>query len=167
MEVDGTGGQQKAEYVSRPTLGDLVAKDIFFYAVVSGLVVLWVVYVVVVYLAGDDASEGGGVSDESLFVIFLFMTIGDIAILAWRVRHFSGFVNRGVETAAKVIGVTGVGDQIGVEYEYVFNGERLKGTIGVGGLSPRKKAEGLVGREIFILVDPARPGMTLVLSKMK
>jgi hypothetical protein len=167
MERDGGSAQQKAEYVSRPTLGDLLSKDIFLYAVASGVIVIWVLYLTLVYLVEGDSAEEGGLSNEMLFLIFLLVTLGDMAILGWRVRYFSAFANRGVETEAKIVGVTGVGDQISVEYEYVFQAEHLKGTAGVGGLSPRKKAEGLVGREIFILVDPERPKRTLVLSKLR
>jgi hypothetical protein len=166
-DSDIDGGRQKAEYVSRPTLGDLLAKDVFLYAVISGIVVIWVVYIFIVFLAEDGTSDGGGLSSDVLFVLFMLMTVGDIVILGWRVRHFSAFANRGVETPARISGVTGVGDQIGVEYEYVFQAERLKGSIGIGGLAPRKKAEAMVGREIFILVDSEKPKRTLVLSKLK
>ena len=169
MEVgsDRAGELQKAEYVSRPTLGDLLAKDIFFYAVVSGVVVVWVVYIFLVYFIEEDPTDEGGFSKDSILVIFLLMTIADIAILGWRVRYFSAFANRGVETSARIARVTGVGDQIGVEYDYVFQMEQLKGSIGLGGLATRKKAESLIGREIFILVDPEKPKRTLVLSKLK
>jgi hypothetical protein len=169
MEPDSDlgGGRQKAEYVSRPTLGDMLSKDVFLYAIVSGIVIIWVTYIFVAFLAEDNTSDEGGLSGDALFVLFLLMTLGDIVILGWRVRHFSAFANRGVETPARISGVTGVGDQIGVEYEYVFQAERLKGSIGIGGLAPRKKAEAMVGREIFILVDSEKPKRTLVLSKLR
>lgn len=166
-ESDRISGQQKAEYVSRPTLGSLLAKDVSTYAFVSGMVVIWIVYLFLFFFAEEDSANEGGLSKETILVIFLLMTIADIVILTWRVRYFSAFANHGVETAAKVARVTGVGDQIGVEYEYVFQMEQLKGNIVLGGFATRKKAEALIGREIFILVDPEKPKRTLVLSRLK
>jgi len=170
MEVgsDRAGELQKAEYVSRPTLGDLLAKDIFFYAVVSGVVVVWIVYIFLVYFIEEDPTDEGGFSKDSILVIFLLMTIADMAILGWRVRYFSAFANRGVETPARIARIVRVDDNLNsVEFEYVFQAEQLKGVIGIGGFATRKKAEALIGREIFILVDPEKPKRTLVLSKLK
>lgn len=160
-------GQEKAEYVSRPTLGDMLAKDIFLYAIVSGIVVIWVVYLSLILLVEDDPTDEGSFSKDTILILFLLMTVGDMAILGWRVRYLSAFANRGVETPAKIARVTVIGDQIGVEYDYVFQMEQLNGRIGLGGFSTRKKAESLIGREIFILVDPERPKRALVLSKLK
>jgi hypothetical protein len=165
--LDHAGGQEKAEYVSRPTLGALLGKDIFLYAVVSSIVVIWFVYIFLVLFMEDDPTDEGGFSKDTILVLFLLMTVGDIAILGYRVRYFSAFANRGVETPAKIARVTAVGDQIGVEYDYVFQMQQLKGSIGLGGFSTRKKAEALIGREIFILVDPEKPKRTFVLSKLK
>jgi len=164
---DRASGQEKAEYVSRPTLGSLLAKDISTYAFVSGMVVVWVVYLFLFFLMEEDSTGEGGFSRETILVIFLLMTVADIVILGWRIRHFSAFANRGVETPAKIARVTGVGDQIGVEYDYVFQMQQLKGNIVLGGFATRKKAEALIGREIFILVDPEKPKRALVLSKLK
>lgn len=160
-------GQEKAEYVSRPTLGDMLAKDIFLYAIISGVIVIWVVYLLLILLVEDDPTDEGDISKDTILILFLLMTVGDMAILGWRVRYFSGFAKRGVETPAKIARVTTVEDQIGVEYDYVFQMEQLKGSIGLGGFATRKKAEVLIGREIFILVDPEKPKRTMVLSKLR
>ena len=167
MESDSAGEQQKAEYVSRPTLGDLLSKDIFIYAVISGAVAIWAVYLVVAFFIDDVPTDEGNISMNTILVLFLLMTVADVAILGWRIRYFSAFANRGVEISAKIARVTTVGDQVGIEYDYVFQMERVTGSIGLGGFSTRKKAEALIGREIFILVDPERPKHSLILSKLR
>lgn len=167
MESNSAGELEGAEYVSRPTLGDLLSKDIFIYAVISSVIVIWIVYLTVVLLVEDDPTDEGSFSKETILILFLLMTVADMAILGWRVRYFSAFASRGVETPAKIARVSAVGDQVGIEYDYVFQTEQLTGSIGLGGFSTRKKAEALIGREIFILVDPERPKRSLVLSKLK
>jgi hypothetical protein len=168
-ELATRGGivQEKAEYVSRPTLGDLLSKDVMVYAIVSGTVMIWAVYFVVVSLVKDSSSGGESLSNDTILIIFLLITVADIGILGWRARYLSTFASRGVETPARIARLTKMGDQIAVEYDYSFGADRLSGKIGVGGVSPQKKAEALVGREIFILIDPDKPTRSLVISKLK
>jgi hypothetical protein len=161
------GGQQTAEYVSRPTLWNLLGKDVFLYAVVSSTVVIWAVYFAIFGMLNDEITTDSGLTGSQMFVIFLLMTLGDIGILGWRVRTLSTFVNHGVEATGRVVGITTVGDQVGVDYEHDFQGSNLKGSIGLGGFATHKTAERFIGREIILLVNPEKPKRTLVLTKLK
>jgi hypothetical protein len=158
---------QTAEFVPRPTLGNLLAKDVFFYASISSTVMIWIVYFVISTLADDETVSSSDLSASEWFVIFLAMTAADVGILGWRIGRLSTFVNRGVETTAKIVGVSNKGDYIGLDYEYSYEGVTLKGVMGLGGFNPQKNAQRFIGRQISILVNPDNPKRTLILTKLK
>lgn len=163
-----SGSQPTAEYVSRPTLGSLLSKDVFLFASVSSIIVIWVVYFVLINLASDDASsQGDDFSQTELLVMFLVMTAADIGLLAWRIRTLSAFVNRGIEVSARIVGTHSDGSAIVVDYEYSYQGATLKGGRGLGGFATQEKAKSMIGRDITVLINPDNPKRTLVLSKLK
>ncbi|MCU0860432.1 MAG: hypothetical protein MUE55_07610, partial [Thermoplasmata archaeon] len=63
--------------------------------------------------------------------------------------------------------VTAVGDQVGVEYEFLVEGKTHKGSRGGGMFATREKLGALVGNDIMLLVDPQKPKVHVMLSKLE
>lgn len=156
---------QKAEYVSRPTLGSLLARDLVWYFSLLLTTIILVVYFIVMSEPGG-LSDGGGPPLDVVLVLLLSVIAGGTAVLTWRARVMSAFLSRGVEITARISGLRIVGDKIWMEYEYVHQGSHLQGRTRFGGSSRKKQAERLLRREIIILVDSEDPRRSLVLSKL-
>lgn len=163
MQVSEIGVRDAA----RPTVGQMMARDVFTYTSMANPVVVAMTMLVVPTMLGV---EGGGdaLVDPTLAYGVVLLCVGtSIALIYWRHALISSLLTSGVETPGEVTSVTRSGDSVTVEYTYRCQGETVRSTRKVGGFVPKRRVNEVVGLKAALLVNPAKPERFLALDTLR
>lgn len=150
----------------RPTVGQMIVRDIFLYMAISTPAVL--LAVILFFSVMGEPEDGSGPLDTTYLYVLLVVDVGiSIGMLYWRWNLYSAVLSSGVETPGEVTSVTRSGDAIIVEYTYRWQAETVKSTRKVGGYIPKRRIKEEVGLKAMLLVDPNKPQRFLVLDTIR
>jgi hypothetical protein len=150
---------------SRPTVGQMIVRDVVVWMAVSTPAVLAFVMFFMSNVELEDPSEA---IDLTGLYLLLVADIGiSSGMIYWRWSIYSSVLQSGVETPGEVTSVTRTGDTMSVEWTYRWQAETVKSSKIVGGFIPKRRLKYEVGLKATLLVDPNRPQRFLVLDTVR
>jgi len=149
----------------RPGTSDLFFKDFVWALFVVTAATLWVLALVVLPMMDDGTTEMADAA-SILSVAAAVDSALVVGVIYWRYGRAKALAERGVVTKARIAKVAGIGDSLRVVYEFHVEGKAYTGSMGGGPFAARWELEALIGKDITLLVDPQKPKVHLMLSKL-
>jgi len=149
----------------RPGTSDLFFKDFLWLTFVMTAATLWVLALVVLPSMDDgttDMADAASILSAAAAVDSALV----VGVIYWRYGRAKTLAERGVVTKARITKVAGVGDSLRVVYEFRVEGTTYTGSTGGGSFAARWELEALIGKDITLLMDPQKPKVHVMLSKL-
>ena len=164
MPIDYTGGRELGVWT-------FLKRDMLFWTVLSGILIVWFVFLLVMNLAEDDpvTARDESMSPDAfrnLLVAFCVVTAGFVVAGAFRYRLISSMVRGGIEVPGKIVGMKFATQgmyQFSVSYR--SGGKDVVAGRSIGGLLPKLSSKPLrEGQEVSLLVNEDKPGRYIILD---
>ncbi len=148
----------------RPTVGQMLMRDVFVYMFLA--TPFFLLFTILVVSRVTDA-EGEAVDLTYMYGVLVLDVAACFVAIYWRRNMYSSVLDSGVEVEGKVVSVRKSGDTLIVEYEYRWQAETMRSSRRVTGYLPRTRVREEVGTTATLLVDPSKPKRFLVLDTVR